>query len=651
MSSIPPILARATTLMASDQLSSRLQQTQRELFDVQRQISTGKRVGAPSDAPGQTSAVQFLRQQLSMRGQHESNLRHAGMMLNNVEAALKETNDVLIDAKSVALGQVGMGSDSETRRTTALTIDAKVEALMELGNRQFNDLALFGGRGGPGQGEAVFESFLGGVRYRGGEEPLRTHADLIEEPPFNAAGSQVFGALSARIESPVDLEPRASEDTRIRHVAGARGEGVGLGTIRVNVDGASRSVDLSNAESLGDVRTRVNAAIDELDPAAGGLAIDGAGFTLTANAGHTVAISDLGSGTAAADLGIAMDASGGSVAGEDVQRRLHPSTRLDDLGATLDLGSGVQITQGPETKVADFSEAETIEDMQNVVDQLGLGLRLQINERGDGLDLVSEVSGTELAVGENGGSTAADLGLRSFDRHTALSDFRDGLGVETVEGEPDVSFTLHDGTGFEVDLHGASTVGEVIGAIEAAADDAGLSVGAGGDFHVGFAETGTGLVITDDTAGGEDFTIANVGQSHAASHLGIAGNAGGDPTIASEDRAKVKVDGAFTHLIELGDALRNDDDRGITLAGEGLDGSLERIARAQAQNGVDTQRVEQARSRSEDQQMAEESMLSEIQDASLPEVITRFTQLQTQLQASLQVGAQNMQISLLDFLR
>jgi len=47
----------------------------------------------------------------------------------------------------------------------------------------------------------------------------------------------------------------------------------------------------------------------------------------------------------------------------------------------------------------------------------------------------------------------------------------------------------------------------------------------------------------------------------------------------------------------------------------------------------------------------EKTTLSDLQDADLTEVITRFTQLQTQLQASLRVGAQNLQLSLLDFLR
>ncbi len=44
-------------------------------------------------------------------------------------------------------------------------------------------------------------------------------------------------------------------------------------------------------------------------------------------------------------------------------------------------------------------------------------------------------------------------------------------------------------------------------------------------------------------------------------------------------------------------------------------------------------------------------MLSQIRDTDLSEVITRFMQLQTQMQASMQARAQNLQMNLLNFLR
>ena len=90
---------------------------------------------------------------------------------------------------------------------------------------------------------------------------------------------------------------------------------------------------------------------------------------------------------------------------------------------------------------------------------------------------------------------------------------------------------------------------------------------------------------------------------------------------------------------------------GITLAGSSINSDIESITQARAAVGVRSQRVERQQQRSQDLELMEKTMLSDLQDADLTEVITRFQQLQTQLQVSLQVGAQNLQLSFLDFLR
>ncbi len=346
--------------------------------------------------------------------------------------------------------------------------------------------------------------------------------------------------------------------------------------------------------------TRINDAINNIDATAGSLAINGPGYALTANAGHTIQIADIGSSKTAADFGIDISATSATTAGGDVNRLLDPLTKLSDLGASVDFASGLTITQGNVTKTADFSAANTIQDLQNVITQLGLGLRLEINDDGDGLNLISEVSGIEFSVGENGGTTAEDLGLRNFGSDTQLSDFRHGLGVQSVEGEDDFAITLHDGTTFNVNIDGDKKVSDVMTSIQSAASAAGLSVGAGNDFNVALASSGNGLGFTDNTAGGGDFKIENVGESLAADHLGIHRNSGAGGTITGADQAKVKVDGVFTHLIELRDALENDNELGITLAGSDLEDDLDNVTCAKAQVGVETQRVQQERTSSQE---------------------------------------------------
>ena len=322
----------------------------------------------------------------------------------------------------------------------------------------------------------------------------------------------------------------------------------------------------------------------------------------------------------------------------------------------VDFASGLKITQGAITTTADFSTATTIQDMMNVIDQLDLGLRLEINDAGDGLNLFSDISGIQLSVGENtGGTTASDLGLRTFATTTDLADFRHGIGVSSVTGQDDFSIQLHDGTTFNVNIDGLTTAGQVISAIQTAATGAGLTVGAPGsggtDFNIGLAIDGNGFQLEDTTAGPSTFRVIQLGISLAATDLGIYTSAGAGGTINGDDLATVQVEGVFTHMIALRNSLVNDDSRGITFAGEGIEVDLSNLSRARADVGVRSQRVEQQQERSADLKIAEQTLLSELRDANLTEVISRFTQLQQQLQASFLVGSQNLQLSLLNFLR
>lgn len=650
MSTISPLLSRTSNLMSSELLRRRLQETQRELLLAQDQASTGKILSRGSDAPSKISAVLHLNQSKILREQQQLNLEHARGVLNLGDSALRDVTDILIEAQQIASSQIGIGSDSATRSTQAEVIDAQLAGAIEAANRQFNGLAIFGGNNGTGDGNAVFESFLGGVRYLGGDQSLANDGGALTDLTFNSNGLEAFGALSTRVATMVDLDPQADGDVRLRDIDGARDRGFLAGAINITVNGVPTVVDLTTVDRLSDVVTRVNDAITNLDPAAGSIALGAGGYSLTANAGNTITITDSTGGTTAADLGLNISATSGSVAGADLNVKLSGRTELSTLGTSIDFANGLMITQGENTAVADFSSATTVQDLQNAIDALNFGLRLTINNDGTGLDLVSEVSGIELSIGENGGTTAEDMGLRTFGNTTLLSDFRNRIGVQTsAAGEPDLDITLHDGTNFTVDLTSASTVADVISLTQAAATAAGVAVGT--DFDIGLAATGNGFAVSDNTVGGSDFSITNAGLSFAAENLGIKVNAGSAATIDGQDRSKVRVENMFTHLQELSSALRNNNEAGITLAGSNIEDDIDSVVSARARVGVEARRVEDQLTLIQDRDIQEQTMLSQLQDADLTEVLTRFQQLQLQLQASLQVGSASQQLSLLDFLR
>ncbi len=655
MTRISTNLTRTTSMQISDQLLGALRKTQSGLSKAERQIATGRAVEKPSDAPERIAAILLLGSRLEARAQQEKNVTQGATVLNNVDSALADITDILLEAKTIASSQIGIGSDETTRRNQAAIIDAQIQAMMDIANRQHQDISLFGGASSLGRNTDVFQPFLGGVRYVGATSNMQGDFGLGASLDFNSNGAEALGALSTRVISQADLDPQPTANTLLRDLNGALDQGIRKGTLGVTVNGLTLFVDLASADTVGDIVTRINDAISTLDPAAGSLAIGGSGFALTANAGHTITLADTGTGKVAADLGIAFGATGATIAGGDLDPKLTERSSIAALGASIDFASGLLITNGSQSKVADFSGAATIQDMMNIVADLRIGVRLQINDAGTAMNLVSEVSGIDLSVGENGGATAQSLGLRSFAIETQLSEFRFKKGIEPVLGEDDFAIQLHSGATFNVNLDGAATVSDVLAAISASATAAGLTIGqpgdAGTDLNIGLATVGNGFTFEDGTAGASDFRVLQLGTSLVATQLGIYENAGAGNTIAGGDAAKVRTDSIFTHLIALRDSLLSNDSAGITVAGEGLEGSINHVAQARAGVGVKSRRLEQQTQRLQDMQIAEKNALSQLQDADLTQVITQLAQLQQQLQASLQSGLSSMQNTLLDFLR
>lgn len=635
MSRIPSSLARISSQMSSNTMLNNLRRSNVELLQIQNSISTGKQVNRPSEAPESISVLNQMTEMLERMEQHSVNLSRADAVSNVTDQALGDISDLIIEAEAIALSQIGPLSDPSTRAAQGEVVNAMIEGLREIVSRQHNGIYLFSGRA---TDVNPFQDALGGLRYVGSTQNMT--ADLGERVPIgiNTNAHEALGALSNRVNGTVDLNPLATSDTRITSLNGARNLGVTLGTVAVDVNGTITNVDLTGADTLQDITAVINDTLG----ADGALSVSGNGFTLNAGAGNTITISDLGNGFVAADLGIDITATSGNTVGGDTNPRLTELTNLAQLGTAVDFASGLQITNGGVTQTLDLSTATTLKDMLNIVNNAGLGIRMAINADATGVNLVNEVSGTTLTIGEAGGTTATDLGIRSFTDATAIADLNFGLGVRNTAGQADFQITVHSGAQYDIDIDGATTIGDIIANINATT---------GGDVIASYNATGNGIQLTDTTGPGPTFSITNINNSFAAEDLGILQNAGAGNAINGTDVAQVQSESVFTHLIQLRDALLNNDERLLTAAGEALSNDVDRVALTRAKVGVRSQRIQDETNRIEDRKILTQSLISNIQDTDVTAAITRFTQLQQQLQATLAVVASSQQLSLLDFLR
>jgi flagellar hook-associated protein 3 FlgL len=641
MAILPLQLARVSNTLRTDVATSSIASTEQQLLNVQNELSTGKRVNSPSDDPSAAAIAQQLNKTLEQRQAYSDNITSANNQLSEVDSTLGDLTDLVRQAQTIASANVGSDVTADQRQSAAAVVQSIYNQALEIGNKEYEGSYLFGGDRSTA---APFVETNGGVEFVGSPTTLNNTYDENSTLSFQIDGSKVFGALSTRVQGSVDLSPSLEDTTRISDVKGATGEGVHLGAIVISDGTTSKSVDLSQCDTVGDVVNVINnAGIGAITAS-----VNGQGITLNANGAANITVNEIAGGTTARDLGLLTTTAGGAgvdVNGTSIQPSVTELTKLSDLrnGAGIDQADGITITNGQTSATIDLSGATTVEDLLNAINSSGTGVTAQINDAGTGINILNPTQGTDLRIGENGGTTAADLGIRSFDANSPLSDLNDGKGVRTVTGA-DFSITDSNGVKFDVDLDGTQhTIQDVLNTINNAATTAAAGVTAS------FATNGNGIVLTDTAGGTGKLTAAPENFSNALSDLGLTAQASGG-TITGTDVDPVQAQGLFANIIKLRDSLQNNDQAGITEASQGLQNDLDRVTVMRGQNGATLQELTSRQNRLDDENIATKSLLSQLTDTDFTSAITQFQQLQTQLQASLESAGKIMNMSLLDFL-
>ena len=257
--------------------------------------------------------------------------------------------------------------------------------------------------------------------------------------------------------------------------------------------GEQVKVDLGAPATLGQVLDVINAADSRLYAR---MNIDGDGINLSdlAGGGKTIAVEDLGVGTAAAQLGLA--------GGTWDRGTLHGQAIANELRITLSDWSSA---------IVDLGAAATVGDVLDAIEAADSRLSAEINAAGHGIDISDTAGGEEYLTVDNlnGSTTATDLGLTGDSTGSLLH------GQSLVN---DLRMTLCDGSIVKVNLGAAETIGDAIAAINGADSRLFAQLNAAGD----------GIDISDSTSGTGDLSVANLPGSTAATDLGLAGTATAD---------------------------------------------------------------------------------------------------------------------------
>lgn len=655
MSNFYPVSSsRSTGLLAQARILQQLHGQQLDIQRIQNQISTGRRLSLPSEDAPAAQRGQVLQRLLELKAQAQTNIAASQSYLDASDAALANVTTLLTEIRGLAIEAASDTTTDASRAQAAEAARRAIRQLLSTANQNFRGRYLFAG-----SKSTVSPFVLGdvGVSYRGNEAALRSFVDLELPYATSVSGAEVFGAFSGAVEGTVDLDPELTADTPLAALYGGRG--VSLGSIEISDGFTKRIIDLSPAATLGDV-----AALLEANPPEGriitalvtttGLEID-----IDDAGGGNLTIKEVAGGATARALQIASPVGTGvlPVEGGDLDPVLRLTTPLSTLQTLdpLDLASGLQIILGEQTFTVDTSAAATVEDLLNAINSATPDVLAEIAPTGDRITVRSRLAGVDFAIGENGGTTATQLGIRSLTTDTLLSDLGHGAGVNAAGGT-DFTIRRKDGVDLPIDVSSAATIGDVLDLINNDLNNQNPAT----RVVARLSADGNGIELFDGNAVGlNQLEVSREFGHEAAWQLGLipqgeesalgVSTLGGD-TLTGTDPNPQEVSGIFNSLWRLQEALQSNDHGALERAVALLDQDFDRANLARGEIGSRGRTLDTIQSQLEDEKVLLTSNLSDDIDTDLPEAISQLAARQAALEASLALAAQVFQVSLLDFL-
>ncbi|HXY33750.1 MAG TPA: hypothetical protein VEI07_05945 [Planctomycetaceae bacterium] len=635
--------------LVATQNNNNLNALMQQLQQLDQQLSTGQQFSLPGQNPTATASILPLQQEIATQNQYQTSLTTDLGFLNDTDTSLSTVVNSIDQANSLLLGGLGTTATAAENSAAAVQVGSIISGLVNVANSTYEGQYLFSGSESQQAPFQVQQS--GAILYTGNQDSINSQVASGLVVPNNISGVTAFGAISTPVGS--DVNPAVTLQTDLSDLN--NGRGVPSGSIQVTLAPSAgppvtETINLSQARTVGDVQQAIQNAFPPGDVTVGitpGPPADS--LTISAATG-TVAVSDLNGGTTAEALGIA-GAAAPSITGGELNPLLTLQTPLSAFngGAGVDTTDGLVITDGSQQQTVSIAGDTTVQDLLNTLQSADPNLMVGINSAGNGLAISTRLSGVNFSIGENGGTTATDLGIRTMTGSTLLSSLNLGQGVPVnatdASGNPipaDLDITLRNGSTVDVNLAGANTVQDVLNDINAVQP---------GVLVASLNSVGNGITITDDD--GVSTGPLTVASNSISQALGIAGTQSStNPAtpLVGTDVNPQQANGIFNLLIQLQSALQSNNNTELTRLQPLFQQELTRVSTVQANVGSQQQLLTQVQSQASTLQTDLQSSLSNLQNVNTASAITQLTQIQTSLEATLQVAASSMQLSIFSYI-
>lgn len=136
---------RVATMTRYDLIKTNLARISEDMIKASKVVSSGKRITDLSDDPVSLTQMLKIKSSLDNIDQLERNISVGNSWLSTAEGALRQTQNLLSDAKVLCIQMANGTIGAEQRQAAALTIQNILDEIISLGNTQIGGRYIFSG--------------------------------------------------------------------------------------------------------------------------------------------------------------------------------------------------------------------------------------------------------------------------------------------------------------------------------------------------------------------------------------------------------------------------------------------------------------------------------------------------------------------------
>ncbi|MGD8922299.1 MAG: flagellar hook-associated protein FlgL, partial [Candidatus Zixiibacteriota bacterium] len=136
---------RVTDGMITSRVVFNMQRSIRRLMDLQTNMSSGRRINAPSDDPTGTVRDLNYRTELAKIAQYRKNVDQGLTWMGTYDSILSDAKDALSSAKEIAIAMANGNYDDIAREASATEVQSIFDQIVQLANTELEGRRIFSG--------------------------------------------------------------------------------------------------------------------------------------------------------------------------------------------------------------------------------------------------------------------------------------------------------------------------------------------------------------------------------------------------------------------------------------------------------------------------------------------------------------------------